>query len=55
MNTAKRSFMRRTFYLPRDLVKQLLKTAEAEDRPVSRIVRRALENYLKVLGRKPRK
>jgi len=34
------------FYLPRALVEKLKAAAEAEDRPVSRIVRRLIEAYL---------
>jgi predicted transcriptional regulator len=34
------------FYLPTDLVARLKKVAEDEDRPVSRIVRRLIEDYV---------
>jgi len=36
----------RNFSLPEPLDRELVKRAQVEDRPVSRVIRRALEKYL---------
>ena len=42
----------RNFSLPEPLDRELVERAQVEDRPVSRVIRRALEKYLAAIGGK---